>query len=197
MSHYYKNDPNLKHHIRTHEMTLFGHVFRFKTDAGVFSKGHLDEGTKALIEAIPHQDYDIVIDMGCGYGPVSVILSKILPKTHFIAYDPNERAVTLTLENAQLNNASNIEAFVSALLPPLHEKVDLVISNPPIRAGKQVMYHMFEEAHEALKDNGSLWIVIQKKHGAESAIKFLMTLFDDVKVISKHQGYRIIKATKH
>lgn len=195
--HYYSNQPGAAHDRRVLEATLRGKVFRFTSDAGVFSKTGIDYGSRVLIEAIDIAENAHVLDVGCGYGPMGLSAAYLATKGHVTMVDVNERAVQLAKENAKLNGISNVTILESDLFSAVKGKMfDVILTNPPIRAGKSTVHTIFEEAVEHLHKGGTLWIVIQKKQGAPSAKAKLEELFDTVEEVTKDKGYRIFKATK-
>ena len=151
--------------------------FNFKTDNGVFSKDFLDFATKVLLEKMDYESIidGTVLDVGCGYGSIGIYLAKIYQK-EVVMVDVNPRALALCMDNVKLNNV-NVEVMESDCLDGvLNEKFACVITNPPIHAGKSVMYKIYEQSYEVLIEGGSLWIVIQEKHGAPSTIKFFKSV---------------------
>ncbi|MFC0190580.1 class I SAM-dependent methyltransferase [Fictibacillus aquaticus] len=196
--HYYSEKPEVKSSRQTWEFPLKGHTFRFTTDRGVFSKKEVDFGSRVLIEAFraPEVDGDFA-DIGCGYGPIGLSLAKVEPERKVIMVDVNERALDLALLNAANNGVSNVSVKKSSLLDQVESNLACVISNPPIRAGKQVVHSLFEQAYEKLKPGGELWIVIQKKQGAPSALEKIDSLFGNSEVVEKKKGYYIIMAQKN
>ena len=135
--------------------------------------------------------------VGCGYGPIGIYFSCTYPEITVDMVDINKRAVELARENAKNNQAGAVTVYESDLLSAVASmRYDVVVSNPPIRTGKDNVFQLYEEAHRVLNDNGALWIVIQKKQGAPSSIKKLEMLFTDVDVIAKKKGYFIICAKK-
>lgn len=195
--HYYTNDPTVPHDRRTWDATLRGYSFRFVSDAGVFSKGGVDYGSKVLIEAMEIPEGAEILDVGCGYGPIGLTAARLTNQGHVTMIDVNHRAVELARENAAANGVSNVTIKQSDLFAELGEqKFDLVLTNPPIRAGKETVHAIYEGAHERLRDGGSLWLVIQKKQGAASTKQKLESLFSMVEEVTKDKGYRIYKATK-
>lgn len=196
-SHYYDEKPNVAHEHRWIEEELAGVRLRFHTDAGVFSKRGVDFGSRLLIETIQLPSSGNVLDVGCGYGPIGLFVAKTAPNCRVTMVDINERAVALAKENANLNQ---LEERVTIKQSNLYEavqeeKFDLIISNPPIRAGKVIVHQIFEQATQLLNPSGSLWIVIQKKQGAPSAWKKLEQLFGQVDDVRRSKGYHIYKAT--
>lgn len=197
-SHYYSEKPTVKSGRKSLVAEIRGSRFSFTTDAGVFSKKEIDFGTKLLLEtlAVTNVEGDI-LDVGCGYGPIGLTLAKENSDRTVWMVDVNERAIELSELNRRNNNIENVKVFKSYLLNEV-EKNDFgyVISNPPIRAGKKVVHELFDQAFTHLKSNGELWVVIQKKQGAPSAIEKLENLFDEVIVAKKSKGYYIIRAKK-
>ncbi|MCS7463564.1 class I SAM-dependent methyltransferase [Paenibacillus doosanensis] len=195
--HYYSQKPTTAHDMHTVDEMLRGRKFTFVTDAGVFSKKGVDYGTKALIAAMELPERGEVLDVGCGYGPIGLAAASLIPEGKVTLVDINERAVQLARQNAQRNAMANVEVLQSDMLAEvLNRKFDAVLTNPPIRAGKETVHRIFEQAYEVLNPGGALWIVIQKKQGAPSAIAKLESLFAKVIEIGKDKGYRIIKAVK-
>lgn len=195
--HYYSQQPEVRHDRRTIDTVLRGRNFRFTSDAGVFSKGDIDYGSRVLIETMVIPDHASVLDVGCGYGPIGISAAYLAPKGHVTMVDINSRAVELARENAQQNGIRNVTVMESDVLGALNDqKFDVILTNPPIRAGKAVVHQIFEEAYDHLNEGGFLWIVIQKKQGAPSAMAKLETLFPVVEEVGKDRGYRIIKAQK-
>lgn len=197
--HYYTSNPSTPHQRKSISVTIGGHTLTLNSDAGVFSKNGVDYGSKVLIEAMQIQDQDEVLDVGCGYGPIGLIAAKKAIHGHVTMIDVNGRAIELAKENAVANGVSNVTILESDLFAALTEdrKFDVVLTNPPIRAGKAVVHAIFEGAYDRLKQGGALWIVIQKKQGAPSAKAKLEELFGTVEEITKDKGYRIFKAIKN
>lgn len=195
--HYYTNQPSVAHDRKMWDATLRGQNFRFVSDAGVFSKGGVDFGSRTLIEALEIPANADVLDVGCGYGPIGLSAARMADQGHVTMIDVNSRAVELARENAAANRILNVTVLQSDLFAELGDRdFDVVLTNPPIRAGKETVHAIFEGAHERLRPGGSLWIVIQKKQGAPSAKLKLESLFDSVEEVTKDKGYRIYKATK-
>ncbi|MDD3067751.1 MAG: class I SAM-dependent methyltransferase [Acholeplasmataceae bacterium] len=195
MSHYFINDPTLDHELKTIDVQIKGTSFRFYTDRGVFSKSGLDFGSKLLLETIQFSSNEkIVIDMGCGYGPMGIYAAKMCPKAIIHMVDVNERALDLALKNAELNHVNNTKFYKSHLFEEIDFKADLIITNPPIRAGKVTIFDLYEQAQKHLNSKGKLILVIQKKQGAPSTFEKLKTLFKYVEILSKDKGYWIISS---
>ncbi|WP_409343427.1 class I SAM-dependent methyltransferase [Paenibacillus sp. MBLB4367] len=196
--HYYSAKPTVGHEIHTFEEKLRGQTFIFQTDAGVFSKKGIDFGSRLLIETMEISSGHQVLDVGCGYGPIGLCAAVLAKPGMVTLLDVNERALGLAKENAGRNGIGNVTVMQSdALAGVAGRKFDRILTNPPIRAGKEVVHRIFEQAAEALTPGGQLWVVIQKKQGAPSAFAKLEQLFDGhVAEMSKEKGYRIFRAEK-
>ncbi|MDQ0891495.1 16S rRNA (guanine1207-N2)-methyltransferase [Paenibacillus sp. V4I9] len=195
--HYYTARPTVKRDVHTMQEVLRGKTYTFLTDAGVFSKKGVDYGSKHLIETMQLREDAKVLDVGCGYGPIGLSAAVMCPKGHVTMVDINERAIELSIDNAKRNGITNVTILQSDLLEQVKEqRFDAVLTNPPIRAGKEVVHRIFTETYDCLVDGGSIWVVIQKKQGAPSAMKKLESLYNEVTEVSKDKGYKILKATK-
>ncbi|ULO08082.1 class I SAM-dependent methyltransferase [Paenibacillus sp. 19GGS1-52] len=195
--HYYSQQPDARHDRRTISAVLRGKDLRFTSDAGVFSKGDIDYGSRVLIEAMIIPEGSAVLDVGCGYGPIGISAALLAPKGHVTMLDINSRAVELARENALHNGIRNVTVMESDVLSALEgQQFDVILTNPPIRAGKAIVHQIFEEAYEHLKEGGTLWVVIQKKQGAPSTAAKLESLFPIVEEVGKDKGYRIMRAKK-
>lgn len=195
MSHYFTNDETSKHQETSYRVSLFGYQFEFITDKGVFSLNGLDYGSKVLIEHVKITQEKSLLDVGCGVGPIGIILKKIHPDLTVSASDVNRRALELAKRNSKQNQVQ-INVIESNLFENIQEKFDVIISNPPIRAGKKIIYQLYQEAYTHLNDEGSLWIVVRKQQGAPSTIDFLKTIYREVLIVKRDKGYYVILAIK-
>ena len=196
--HYYTKNPSVKSDRNRIAEELRGSHFHFTTDSGVFSKKEVDFGSKLLIETFEEPDIEgDIVDVGCGYGPIGISLASEFSNRRFYLLDVNERATELAMNNAIKNGVSNLSVMTSDQLSAVKDQTFAsVITNPPIRAGKQVVHGILEGAHHVLKKDGTLWVVIQKKQGAPSAINKLEEMFPHVETVVKKKGYYILKAVK-
>jgi len=195
MSHYFINDEALNHEVKTIDVQIKGASFRFYTDRGVFSKDGIDFGSKLLLESINFSNQDqSIIDMGCGYGPMGIFAAKMNPQAIIHMVDINERAIELARKNVILNQTNNTKIYVSHLFESIDIKTDLIMANPPIRAGKQTVFNLYEQAQKHLNEGGKLVVVIQKKQGAPSTVEKLKTLFNHVEILARDKGYWIISS---
>ena len=196
--HYYSKNPQTKSNPREWTDVLRGEKFRFQTDAGVFSKSEVDFGSRLLIETFQGSEIDgPVLDVGCGYGPIGMAVAKAFPQKQVHMVDVNTRAIELAKTNVEKNDISNAEIYESDGLSAVEASgFSAILTNPPIRAGKDTIFRFYEEAAEKLANGGSLWVVIQKKQGAPSTQVKLEELFGEVKVADKKKGYFIFEARK-
>lgn len=197
MTHYYtKNQDEIKSEPKDFIFNFKEHTFKFITDNGVFSKDYIDYGSFALLKQfIPNEINLPILDMGAGYGPLGIVISKLYNKETFMC-EINERAYNLILKNILLNN-SNSKAFNSNLYELVDDKkFSSIVTNPPIRAGKDVVFAIYDGAYQHLALEGELWVVIQKKQGAPSSMAHIENLFGNCKIISRDKGYYILYAKK-
>jgi 16S rRNA (guanine1207-N2)-methyltransferase len=196
--HYYSRTQKVESDPKYWDFTLKNHLFRFKTDNGVFSKREVDFGSRLLIESFVMPEMEgPILDVGCGYGPIGLSIAKDNHNRMVHMVDVNERAIELAKENAALNGINNVEIYESDRLLSLKEtSFAAILTNPPIRAGKKTVHDIYEQSFEHLVSGGALWVVIQKKQGAPSTLEKLETMFSFVETIGKSKGYFIIKAIK-
>lgn len=191
MNHYFTDNTDLKHNICLKEVNINGHEFAFFTDNGVFSKKTLDFGTRSLLESLPDYIKGEVLDFGCGYGPIGIYL-KTVYNCEVDMIDINNRSIELAKKNA-LKNGVNVNVFNSNIYENVTKKYDYIITNPPIRVGKQILYKILFDAKEHLVEGGEIWLVINKDQGAKSLLKDLQKQYK-AKLINKNKGFYIICA---
>ena len=190
MAQYFDN-VELKSELRRFDVKIFDLVVPFYSDNGVFCKDRLDFGTRLLLEAIPWEEITgNILDVGCGYGAIGIIAS-ILTKCKVTMCDVNKRALHLANMNIKENKV-NAQAIESNCYQNITDFFDTIITNPPIRAGKKIVYEILFGAKEHLKPNGNLFLVIHKDQGAKSVIKDLEKEYD-VEVLEKNKGFFVIK----
>jgi 16S rRNA (guanine1207-N2)-methyltransferase len=197
MAHYFDPNPEAGHQIVELAARFRGIDFVFQTDRAVFSRHRLDFGSELLIETCirnREKPRGRLLDLGCGYGPVGIIMKRLFPALDIVLCDINARALDLARRNSRQNQAQYIDIVQSDGLQAVTGLFDLILTNPPIRAGKAVVYRFFQEASERLTPDGFLYVVIQKKQGAPSALQFLGQLFSQAEVIERDGGYWVIRA---
>ncbi|CAM3723698.1 class I SAM-dependent methyltransferase [Erysipelothrix urinaevulpis] len=195
MSHYFTDNRELVENRREITFRFFDYEYILETDNGVFSKEHVDLGTQSLLKACLKEDMNgsEICDLGCGYGVVGVVLSKEFKDVTVTGFDINPRAVDLANLNFKKNSGCG-ENFVH---DGIKGKFDWVITNPPIRVGKEKMYSLFDEAYDSLRSGGGFMFVIRKQHGAKSAQKKCIDLFGNCELLTKEKGFYTYIARKH
>ena len=194
MKHYYTENDDL---ISEPEQFIFnyrGKALTFVSDNGVFSKKMIDYGSRVLLEAISiDSSKKTLLDVGCGYGTFGIALKSVYPFLEIDMVDVNDRALNLARENLKLNNMS-ANVYLSNTYDKVENKYDLIVTNPPIRAGKKIVTKILVESKKYLNLNGEIWVVIQKKQGAPSAKKNLESVFKKVDIVKRDKGYYILRA---
>ena len=193
MGQYFDNQDLPSKMVKT-ESSLLGTKFIFYTDNGVFSKDGLDFGSRLLLETIPLDEVGgKVLDMGCGYGVLGIVLNKLTSCTVDMV-DVNLRAIHLSQINVKENRCDHIYVFESNTYENIHSKYSCIVTNPPIRAGKKVVYDIVMNAKNYLEKDGVLFLVIRKEQGAKSLIIDLKKQYT-VEVLAKRKGFFILKCT--
>ena len=199
-NHYYTKNPDSISQQKHWTYRLKGNTLSFTSDNGVFSKNTVDFGSELLVESydIPEQFQNAsLLDIGCGYGTMGLAYGKAYPELSIEMIDVNERALVLAQENAKKNGIHNVDIHESNLYDSVKKsQYEIIISNPPIRAGKIVVHTILEKAYDYLAENGQLVIVIQKKQGAPSAQKKMEEVFGNCERIQWDKGYWILVSTK-
>ncbi|WP_125767505.1 class I SAM-dependent methyltransferase [Lapidilactobacillus wuchangensis] len=200
MSHqYFEDNQDLAHQRETFNFDLLGHQLQLTTDAGVFSRERVDYGSVVLLNAVapflPQQGTFKVLDLGCGYGPIGLSIAKAFPQAQVTMVDVNQRALDLAQENAKVNQVSEqVEILLSDGYQALSKTdFDFILTNPPIRAGKQVVNRLLSESLNYLTKQGQFFAVMQKKQGAPSALKLLQSIYDQAEIVKRDKGYYILR----
>ena len=191
---YYTRDPQGASRPQECRVSWRGQTLTFLTDAGVFSRGELDTGTRLLLDALPDDLAGSLLDVGCGWGAIGICLAKAYPGLRVTMADVNLRALALAEENARRCGAQVRCLESDGLAALAGERFDWIVTNPPIRAGKQVIYRIFAEAAAALRPGGALFLVIRKQQGGDSAIRFLKEHFAAVEKLDRSGGFWVIRA---
>ena len=196
MSQYFDNDNNIKHNKRIIEFYFNVKKYNLYSDNGVFSKDKFDYGTRLLLDSIDISKLSgNVLDLGCGIGVVGIILGTINKNINIDMIDINDRALSLVRDNLTLNKVK-ANVFSSDVYSNVNKKYDYIITNPPIRAGKEVVRKFLFGGYDYLNDNGILYFVMRKDHGVKSMIKELENKYN-VTIINKDKGFYILSLTKH
>ena len=190
--HYYTENPNSAHDERRVALRALGNELTFITDAGVFSRDGLDRGTELLLDALPALS-GRVLDLGCGWGAVGVALGKRWPELDIVMTDINSRAVGLAWRNLT-ENGVRATVVQGDGFAAVEGQVDAIVTNPPIRAGKAVIYGLFAQARDHLKPDGALYVVIRKQQGAPSALKYLNEIYVRAETVGRGSGFHVLRA---
>ena len=195
MSYYFDKNTEVKSNEKTVHVNIKNNVYAFITDNNVFSKRGLDFGTRTMLESIDLNKLSgDILDFGCGYGPVGIYI-KSNTSCNVDMIDVNERALELARKNAKLNRV-DVNIFESNIYSNVDRKYDYIITNPPIRVGKEILYKILVGALDHLKENGKLIFVINKDQGAKSTMEYLKTYYD-VQILDKNKGFYVFQCEKH
>jgi 16S rRNA (guanine1207-N2)-methyltransferase len=195
--HYFSRRPASA--ARSHEISavLRGRRWAFQTSSGVFARRGVDPGSRLLIESVQVRRADHVLDLGCGYGPVGLVMAALVPQGRVWLVDTNERAARLALANAARNRVANVGVVVADGASAVREGcVDVVITNPPVRAGRQVVRAFIDGAWRALRPGGRLCLVARTRQGARTIARLMTERFGDVRQVALAQGYRVYEAVR-
>ena len=200
MEQYFTQNPATEKEIYKFDWNIGSEVFNFYTSNSVFSKKGMDFGAMLLIETILKENEGFggsILDLGCGYGPLGIIAAKLLKKSFVTMCDVNERALELSRMNAKENKVDDrTKIIASSAFENIKDNYDIIMTNPPIRAGKDVVFSFYEGAYEHLNRGGKLYVVIQKKQGASSTKAKLESLFGSCETADKKSGYFIFRLIK-
>lgn len=196
---YFAPAPDSEDIRRRLNVDLRGHHTQVETSNGVFSAHRLDLGTSVLLKHAPEPPHrGSFLDLGCGWGPLSLALALERPEATIWALDVNERALELTRRNARTIGLPNVRAVTAQDVP---EKLgfDLIWSNPPIRVGKDELHRLLMAWLPRLNHNGRAYLVVQKNLGADSLTPWLQTALGPAFIVGKHsssKGYRVIEIAR-
>ena len=202
MDYYFSEKPEIKSEKKTIKYIIQNKKFEFITDNGVFSKSKVDFGTDLMLNEFLKKNRGLevekikILDIGCGYGVVSVVLKSFYPEISITLSDVNERALELSEENLKKYGIIDYHIIKSDAFEKITERFDVILSNPPIRAGKDIIFKIYSEAYEHLNENGKFYCVIQTKHGAKSTQKKLIEIFGNCDTVTIDGGYRIFLSKK-
>lgn len=195
---YYAANPTAKHDEHIIDYQINNIDLKFTTDAGVFSKMRVDYGTGVLIKQMAEVDFPSsnILDVGAGYGPIGLFAAKFWPEQTVDLVDVNERGLNLAAQNAEVNGITNVNIYKSDVYDevPSERKFGLIVTNPPIRAGKKVVSSILARAKDHLVEDGILLVVIQKKQGEPSARKLLKETFGNCTILIRDKGYYVLQA---
>ena len=199
--HYFTASPAVEAEERTHRFTIRGVEHAVVTASGVFSADRLDKGTQVLLDHVPDPPKTgTFLDLGCGWGPITLALAGAAPGATVLAVDVNERSLALTTRNAETAGLDNVRTSpAEALLTELRESsrtVDLIWSNPPVRIGKEALHALLLDWLALLSDDGEAWLVVLKNLGADSLATWLRDQGWDVSRMASSKGFRVLRVRR-
>ena len=200
MEHYFIAKQHKDSDYFTFTETFNGKQFTFKSVDSVFSKDKIDEGTKVLLSTIIKNNIPLngdVLDFGCGLGVIGIVLKTFYNNINVDMLDVNSVAVELSKQNCKLNNVPQNNVFESDLYNNVDKKYNHIVTNPPIKVGKQILFGVVSGAADHLVKGGTITLVIRKSHGEESMKKHMETVFGNATILKRDKGYYILQSTKN
>ncbi|MHA1221506.1 MAG: class I SAM-dependent methyltransferase [Candidatus Heimdallarchaeota archaeon] len=194
--HYYSKKPSTSRKTTTIRTFQLGNSLAFKSQSGIFGWQKVDTGSELLIDTAEIPASGSILDLGCGYGLIGIVLAKANPNLQITLTDINTLAIKWTRINCKLNEVvENTDVRQGDLFEAVKEQTfDLIICNPPLMAGKAVLKRLIADAKNHITKNGSLQIVVPKKKGLLSMQKLLVKVFESYEVLAKGSGFWIMKA---
>jgi len=193
--HYFSPQPTSPSAEAEFTVELRGRAFAFRTDAGVFSPRFLDRGTRLLLKSLPLPLQGDILDWGAGYGPLGVVVAALSPAARVTMVEVNERAAALARANAELNRVTNAEVLAGDAFQVLGDRrFEVILTNPPIHAGKPVVTALIQDARRRLPESGEFWMVVRTQDGAKSYLRLLQELFGRVSLEDMRGGHRAFRA---
>ena len=196
MQHYFIDKEHKKEDYFNYTTEFNGRKYTFNSVDNMFSKDGLDDGTRVLLNTIVKQCElsGDVLDLGCGIGSIGIILKNEFPKINVDMVDINNTALTLAKQNCALNNANSNNVFYSNLYDNVDKKYQYVVTNPPIKVGKEILFGVVTGAKDHLENDGEIILVIRKNHGQESMKKHMGSVFGNVEILKRDKGYYIMRS---
>ena len=195
MKHYFTDNTDLKSEQSQFIFRFHKYDLLFTSDNGVFSKSMIDYGSRVLLDNIEITNEKTLLDVGCGYGTLGICLNKVYSHLNVDMVDVNDRALELAKLNAKNNNI-HANIYKSFIYENVQGSYDVIVTNPPVRAGKEVVTTILQESIEHLNENGSLWVILQKKQGAPSAKKKMEEVFGNCEIVKRDKGYYLLHSVK-
>ena len=191
--HYFHETPNAPSDPCEIEVDVRGLQFKLVSDRGVFSREHADTGTLLLAKTVEFPESGDILDLGCGYGLLGIVAAALCPQGQVVLVDINERAAELARANCKRLLLRNAEVLTGDARTVLGERrFDLVMCNPPYRAGKALVMGLLEDAAKRLRPGGALWLVGRTKLGIRTLGRDVTPLFDSFEMVRIKGGFRVM-----
>ncbi|MBQ8522551.1 MAG: class I SAM-dependent methyltransferase [Clostridia bacterium] len=198
MQHYFIEKQHSPNDYFEFEDTIADMKFKFRSCDSIFSKDEIDEGTRTLLDTI-FTKVDLKgngLDLGCGYGVIGMSIIKKLG-LNCDMLDVNGTAVELARHNLMLNGVrSGSKVFKSNGFEGVEGKYDFIVTNPPIKTGKALLFELMQGCFDHLNEGGTLTLVIRKSHGEESLKKKLTEIFGNCEILKRNKGFYILHSTR-
>ncbi len=195
--HYSTPVPRSAPRTREHGVELHGRAWVFRSASGVFAHRRFDVGTRLLIEAMEVRRRDRILDLGCGYGAVGLVAAALATRGRAWLVDLNRRAAHLAQANAAVAGLTNVCVLVGDGATPFRNgSFDLVLTNPPIRAGRRVVAEFIEGAWRVLRPGGRFYMVARTAQGARTLAGLVAEQFGDTRQVRSAEGYRVYEARR-
>jgi len=194
---YFERRPSARHREETIRAVVHGGTFVFRSDAGVFSRGAIDRGSELLAQSLAIPPDAHVLDLGCGYGVLGIVAATLAPNGRVVMTDVNERAVDLAARNIRENHVPHAEVRLGAFYEPVAgEAFDAIVCNPPIRAGKAVVFRIVDDAPAHLRPGGALWMVARTRQGAKALAAQMAAVLGTCETVARGSGYRVLRSQR-
>jgi 16S rRNA G1207 methylase RsmC len=197
--HYFSATPGGEIVYRTISVELAGQRLEVTTTNGIFSPERVDAGTRVLLGNVPPPPPGgNLLDLGCGWGPISLSLALESPHATVWAVDVNQRALDVVRRNAEALGLTNITA-VSPDDVPTDVGFMAIWSNPPIRVGKDELHTMLMNWLPRLEPGTDAWLVVQRNLGSDSLQRWLQAELPHDFVLTRaatNKGYRVLRARR-
>ncbi len=195
--HYSTHTPQSRPRPRVIRAALRGHPWAFQAAGGVFSQRGVDPGTRLLIDTMRVNRADQVLDLGCGYGPIGLVAASLAIRGTAWLVDANQRAAALAAANAAAHGLRNVRVIVADGASAIRDgTMDVVITNPPIRAGRRVVAGFIADARRVLRPGGRFYLVARTAQGAKTLGRLIEERFGMVRQMSAAGGYRVYEAER-
>ena len=198
MQHYFIETDHKAEDYFEFNASVLGEKLTFRSCDNIFSKDEIDMGSQTLIETVVEKvaPKGLGLDFGCGYGVIGIMLTKKCDVVMDFA-DVNGTAIELTRTNLLKNGIRTSGDLIKTdSFENISKNYDFIVTNPPIKTGKKLLFEIMQNCYEHLKDNGTLSLVIRKDHGEESLKKHLISIFGNCEVLKRNKGFYILHCIK-